>query len=656
MSNLQNSHCNYFYFYRQMQGFRLISLKITVIIFFCLVSEAIEAQYSVYQKDYFQFPIKPKQRNYLSGNMGELRTNHFHGGLDIKTDQKTGLPVYASADGYVSRIAVNHKGYGNTLYISHPNGLTTVYGHLEWFNGEIGQFIKEFLYKEQCNETDLLLQKGKLEVVKGQVIAYSGNTGSSGGPHLHWEIRDENERLLNPLFFNFPEIIDSEQPIINKIALKTFGKEARVEGEFGRMEFIPIKEINNYVLRFPIHVWGWIGLEMVTYDKMNDASNLYGISLLEMYFDNKKIFTHDIQRIGFEENPYINAHIDYEMAQRYKTFFQRCYVSDGNELKTYKAEKESGKVFINDTLLHDVTVKIVDSYRNTTSLHFKIKGTKNQTAKAAAFKGKSKPKKVIPYLRHNEFENILKIECFGNQENTANLFFRNKKIVVDPSYVKNNEQVYLWDMRMGLPDSMYAGKQRLKFTFEEVIPSNLAINYSSPNLDIMFPKKSVFDTVFLDINYANQIFTIQRPSIPLFSSVSITLKPDFEVENKAKSAVYNLDHKKRGKFSGGVWMGNNIRFGTKIFGDFAIRTDTTPPRITYFKSLGKTLLFKMSDNLSGVNHWYGYLNGKFILMHYEAKYNVIYTDLRDTTTPIKGNLLLGAVDNMGNLTEAWFKF
>jgi len=638
-----------------MQIVEPLNLKKIVFIFFSTLSLGIRAQYSVYDKDYFRFPIKPGQRNYLSGNMGELRTNHFHGGLDIKTDQRTGLPVYASADGYISRIGVQHKGYGNTLYITHPNGLTTVYGHLEWFGGEIGEYVKAFLYKEQCNETDLLIEKGKLDVVKGQIIAYSGNTGSSGGPHLHWEIRDENERLLNPLFFNFPEIIDSQQPIINKIALKTFDRESRVEGEFGRMEYIPVKEINNYVLRFPIHAWGWIGLELVTYDKMNDVGNLYGISLLELYFDKKKIFTHDIQRIGFEDNPYINAHIDYEMAHKYKTFFQRCYVSDGNELKTYKREKETGKLFINDTLLHDVSVKIVDSYRNTTTLNFKIKGTRNQVIKTLA-KTKNTPTKVISYLKHSEFENTLKIECLGNQENTASLFFKGKRFVIDPAYIKNNEQVYLWDLRMGLPDSVFAGKQKHYFTFEEIIPSNLAINYSSPQLDIAFPKKSVFDTVYLDINYRDQIFTIQRPTIPLFSPVSVTLKPDFEVLNKAKSAAYNLDYKKRGKYIGGLWVGNNIKFNTKIFGDFAIRKDTIAPRITYFKTIGKTIYFKISDNLSGVNHWYGYLNGQFILMHYETKYGIIFTDLLDDKLPIKGTMLVGAIDNMGNLTQSWFKF
>ncbi|MFN0047833.1 MAG: M23 family metallopeptidase [Cytophagales bacterium] len=590
--------------------------------------------------------------------MGELRTNHFHGGLDIKTDQKTGLPVHAAADGYISRISVQHKGYGNALYITHPNGLITVYGHLEWFNGAIDTFITNFLYQEQCNETDLLVEKGKLVVRKGQIVAFSGNTGSSGGPHLHWEIRDNEERLLNPLFFDFPEIVDKQLPVVNKIALRTFGIDSRIEGEFGRVEYIPVREINNFVLRFPIHAWGTIGLELRTYDKMDGTSNLYGISIIEMTVDKKKVFTHDIQRIGFDENPYINAHIDYEMAQRYRTFFQRCYVSDGNELKTYAVEKESGKIFINDTLVHDVSVKITDAYRNFTTLNFKIKGTRNQLTKPVSSfsKPKGKTKRVINYLRHAEFENILKVECLGNKENGAALYFKSKKVDVEPVYAKSNEQVYLWDLRSALPDSIIAGKQKHIFNFKEVVPSRNAVNYSSPNIDIIFPKKAVFDTLFLDLSFSDRIFTIQRPTIPLFAPVSIVLKPDFEIKNKAKAAVYNLDAKRRGKFSGGIWTNNTIKFGTKIFGDFTIKEDTISPKITYFRTLGNTLYFKMSDNLSGVQHWYGYLNGEFVVMQYEAKYNVIFTKCKDNAKPLKGDFVLGAVDNMGNMTEIKFTF
>ncbi len=420
------------------------------------------------------------------------------------------------------------------------------------------------------------------------------------------------------------------------------------------MEFKPVKEINNYVLRYPIHAWGWIGLEIVAYDKMSDAGNFYGISLLEMKVDKKTVFTHDIQKIGFDENPYINAHIDYELAHKQKTFFQKCYVADGNELKTYKVDKENGKIFINDTLMHDVSVKIVDAYRNFVTLNFKIKGTKNQMAWTQSPKSK-RPKRVIPYLRHQEFENILKIECLGNSENTASLFFKSKKLILDQAYIKNNEQVFLWDLRMGLPDSVVAGKLTHYFTFKEIIPINLSINYSSPYVDILFPRKSVFDTLFLDIDYFDEVFTIHRPTIPLFSPVSITLKPDFEVINKEKAAVYNLDYKKRSRFAGGVWAGPSIKFGTKVFGDFTIKLDTVPPKITQLKTVGRTIYYKMTDNLSGIYHWYGYLNGKFLLLHYDAKYNIIFTDPQEDTY-IRGELLIGAVDNMGNATEVKFRY
>lgn len=623
-----------------------------VLFIFCKI---VEAQYSIYARDYFLFPIKPGQRNFLSGNMGELRTNHFHGGLDIKTDQKTGLPVYAAADGYVSRIAVQHRGYGNTIYITHPNGLTTVYAHLEWFNKEISDFITSILYEQQCNEIDYTLIPNVIKVKKGDTIAASGNTGSSGGPHLHWEIRDEEERLLNPLFFEFNEIVDRQNPIVNKIALRTLDINSRVEGEFGRVEFIPQKTLNQYELKYPIHVEGVIGLEIVSYDKMDDVANLYGVSLIEMYLDNKIIFTHDIQKIAFDENPYINSHIDYETALTKRNYFQKCYVADGNLLNTYKNMQNSGRIVVNDTLLHEVKVKITDAYRNYTTLVFKLKKSKNIKPKEKVVYQKKRKVKAIPYLKHTEYENTLKIHSFGNESDIAFLYFKKSKVELNPSYSINNENVYLWDLRKKMPDSVVVGKSIHHFIFKEVIPSKNTINYTSENIDLIFARKTIFDTLFLDLEYKNKVFTIEKPTLPMFSPVTVVLKPDFEIVNKDKYSVYtSYGGGKRGKYAGGVWQGNNIKFSTKVLGDFVIEADSIPPKVAYFKTVGKSKYFKIGDADSGLAYWYAYLNGKFLLMHYEAKYNVIFSD-PNYHLPLKGELLIGAIDNMGNKVESKFK-
>ncbi|RYF52525.1 MAG: M23 family metallopeptidase, partial [Cytophagaceae bacterium] len=170
-----------------------------------LVGQARKPLPSLVQPGYLLFPINPGQSGSLSGGMGDLRGNHFHAGLDIRTGGTEGLPVHAAADGYVSRIAVFTGGYGNVIFLKHPNGLTTVYGHLKTLNDTLGTYLRDNQYAKKTFEIDLRPQPNEFPVKKGDVIALSGNTGGSGGPHLHFEVRDPNDNLLNPLLYGFPE-------------------------------------------------------------------------------------------------------------------------------------------------------------------------------------------------------------------------------------------------------------------------------------------------------------------------------------------------------------------------------------------------------------------------------------------------------------------
>ena len=164
-----------------------------------------------YPKDYFVKPLDIPL--ILSGTFGELRSNHFHSGLDIKTQQREGLNVYASAEGYVSRIKISHWGYGKALYITHPNGYTTVYGHLKKFSPTIEAYVKRHQYEKEKFQIQLFPKEDELKVTKKQVVALSGNSGGSGGPHLHYEIRDANARPTNPMLFGI-EIKDTKAPQI----------------------------------------------------------------------------------------------------------------------------------------------------------------------------------------------------------------------------------------------------------------------------------------------------------------------------------------------------------------------------------------------------------------------------------------------------------
>ena len=185
-----------------------------LLMFLCLLSYAGFSQENI-PKDYFSNPLDIPLL--LSGNFGELRSNHFHSGLDIKTQQREGLPVYAPADGYVKRIKVSHYGYGKALYLQHPNGYSSVYAHLQSYAGPIQQYVKEHQYNKESFEIELFPESDVLPVKKGQIIAYSGNSGSSGGPHLHFEIRDGASRPMNPMLFGI-EIPDEEAENITTIS------------------------------------------------------------------------------------------------------------------------------------------------------------------------------------------------------------------------------------------------------------------------------------------------------------------------------------------------------------------------------------------------------------------------------------------------------
>ena len=181
----------------------------------------------------YQFPVNPGQQNFLAGTVGEIRASHFHTGIDVKTGGRIGLPVYAVADGYLSRIKVSSSGYGYTLYMQHPNGTFSVYAHLEAFDTKIANWVIQQQYLKESFEVDLFPKRNQFAFEKGQVIGYTGNTGSSSGPHLHFEIRDANHQPIDVLSLRFKEIIDRIPPVVTQVAFITLEEDARINGFFG---------------------------------------------------------------------------------------------------------------------------------------------------------------------------------------------------------------------------------------------------------------------------------------------------------------------------------------------------------------------------------------------------------------------------------------
>jgi len=339
--------------------------------FFILILFASNAQNS-YPQDYFRSPIDG--RIYLSGTFGELRSNHFHTGIDIKTGGVEGKNVYAAADGWVSRIKISPWGYGNAIYIEHPNGYTTVYGHLQAYNTEISDYAQSQQYKAQKFAIDVFPEPHQIQVHKGDIIALSGNSGSSGGPHLHFEIRDNHsQEPLNPFLFGI-KIKDYVTPVIKSLRIYPAEEGALIQGENKAENFILKGWGKNYNLKNgdSIVVCGDFYTGISTVDKQNDSHNQNGIYSIEIYLDTALFYHHHVERLNFSTNRYINTLIDYHYYKSRKRRYQRSYISPNNKLNLYDHIENHGIFSLNDNSYHLIKYVVKDYAGNTSVLQFTV--------------------------------------------------------------------------------------------------------------------------------------------------------------------------------------------------------------------------------------------------------------------------------------------
>lgn len=603
-----------------------------------------------YPKGYFMFPIKPGQANFLTGNMGELRSNHFHGGLDIRTEGREGLPIYSAADGYVSRIKVTTGGYGNALYITHPNGYVTVYGHIRNYNKVIGGFLRRQQYNSKSFEIDVLPNRDLLKVKKGEIVAYSGNTGGSGGPHLHFEIRDTLDNLLNPLYFGFDEIKDHIPPTVTKLALRPLDIHGRVDGEFARTEFILQKTgASHYSIAQPIPVWGQIGLEILAFDMSDGTQNKNGVTCMEVKLDDKEIYTHHLEMLSFDVSKHINLHIDYEHAYNTSNKFQRLYIADGNRLAIYKTDERKGKITIRDNKPHKVTISLWDAHQNKSTCSFTLQGT-SPSSTVAPFKAVSSQATVVQTVLS---ENVLKIIAKNPKDidGTALVFVGKKSFVLPVSYTNSNQAIYLWDMRRALPDSIQLQETVQYFDFKKMVPAYQEVLFERDSLSIQFPARSLFDTLYLEVYRKGDIFTVGKPVVPMQESIDIRFVPGKPVaaEHKMRTGVYAVSGKSL-SYRGGIWVNDQLSFKTREFGRFTVAADTVAPVVKLESKTLDKISCKITDNLSGIYSFKASLDGEWLLMQYDYKRNLIWSDPLDETKPLQGKFVLEVADNAGNST------
>lgn len=329
-----------------------------------------------YPQNYFDAPLKIPI--VLSGTFGELRNNHFHSGIDLKTQGREGIPIYAPANGYVSRIRVAQYGFGKALYIKHPNGYSTVYAHLTKYEPKIQEYVKKIQYKKQRYSTGNIFPKPeKFPVKKGELIGYTGDTGSSGGPHLHYEIRNTaTNHIINPMLFGL-RATDTKRPTIKKLIVLPLDDLSRINNS-SKKTIIPIKYLGdgNYLSqRFSAN--GYIGLGINVFDRLDDALNKNGIYSLEMKLNGQRVYYHDVETFSFAESKYINLLIDYEHYMRYRRRFQKTHKEKESKLSIYKDLIDNGKLLIRSGINYNVEIIAKDFDGNASSLKIPIKGTDN---------------------------------------------------------------------------------------------------------------------------------------------------------------------------------------------------------------------------------------------------------------------------------------
>lgn len=532
---------------------------------------------------------------YLSGTFGELRPGHFHSGIDIKTFGVTGKKVYAVANGYVSRIKVSLDGYGNALYVTHPNGYISVYAHLKRFNKRLRQFVRNIQYKRESFTVEIFPAKGKLPIKSGEVIAYSGNSGGSDAPHLHFEIREAKTGFpVNPLLFRGINVSDHQSPKIYRLAVYSEYATSCENGEPDTLIYhISGAGRHYYIKGSPIiKVYGRFSFGLQTNDGMDKIYNRDGVYSIRLYKGSKLVYGLRMRKISFYTTRYVNSLIDYNYYQKNDIRLIRTQVDSNNRVPNYFFVKNRGVFDLKDTLVHHFKYVVADIYRNTSVFQFKVQAHPKKNCKS---KGKVK-KRQWPGISVL-FNRATKIDS-GN----IRLYF--------PAYSFYHSMIF-----------------HLK----------------------KYPER---DTTL------SPVFAVDDRFVPVQRYFNISIKPT-TLADKIYSKLFIAffpDYKSKGfSYVGGNFSKGWLQAKAREFGCYTVMADTVPPIIKALNFSNnrnlkgqKTLRVMINDLQSGIKDYRPTLNGHWILMEYLPKKKQLVYYFDKFLKKGKNNFQLIVYDNVGN--------
>jgi hypothetical protein len=534
----------------------------------------------------------------LSGNFGELRNNHFHSGLDFKTQGREGLSVYSSLDGYVSRIKISPFGYGKALYISHPHGYTTVYAHLSKLSPELEEYVKSEHYRLQKFDIDLYPEKDRFKVTAGQLVAYSGNSGGSGGPHLHFEIRDSaTEHPLNPLLFGFETVKDNRPPDIKGIKVYMASDTTYIDGIMSD-RYIPTEKAGSeYKLKQagPIRTYGPVCFGIHATDRLDGADNVCGIYTATLKMDSTVIFGQKIEQLDFSFKKHMNAHADYFEMRKNSRDIHRSHVMPGNRLKIYNNVKENGVVNVAAGEKRTLTYDVTDVHGNSSKLIFEVMGEVSKPLGRQDRLSSQRPGAQSKFLDRTKEHTIV--------EKDLVVFIPKGALFESMNFV-------------------YRTADTLKGTL-------------------------------------SQSFEIGDTYVPLAEDFTIKIRlPEKAGPDKSKLLIVRHDpHNGKKTAIKTKVTGAYLEAESSFFGNFYVMEDKTKPTIKSHDFSAdmkgrKSFSFKISDDLSGVNTYNVYLDGQWILADYDAKNSLLSCEF-DSKRMTRGKHKIRVVvtDISGNKAE-----